>query len=112
MTSVLMSRQAVRHPLALTKKAHSLTDVLGAPAVGLVTSRLECARRADGGAAIVVASSRFMNRHGLNVDKAPVIIAGGEASGPLYPPKIIDENMFSCEEAANAALVLFLYSTH
>ncbi len=27
----------------------------------------------------------------------------GEASGPLYPPKVIDEEMFSCEEAVRAA---------
>ena len=68
-----------------------------------MTGLLECARRADGGAAIIVASSSFIQRYGLNAKRAPVIIAGGEASGPLYPPKIIDENMFSCEEAANAA---------
>jgi acetyl-CoA acetyltransferase len=103
MTAVLMSRQAVRHPKALTKKALSLEEVLNSPLVAPVTNRLECARRADGGAAVIVASSRFMQRHGLSDHKAPVIIGGGEASGPLYPPKIIDENMFSCEEATNAA---------
>ena len=26
-----------------------------------------------------------------------VILGGGEASGPLYPPETIDESMFSCE---------------
>jgi hypothetical protein len=26
-----------------------------------------------------------------------VILGGGEASGPLYPPATIDESMFSCE---------------
>jgi hypothetical protein len=106
MAAVLMSRQAVRHPYALTKRAVTLDEVLTSPAVGLVTNRLECARRADGGAALVVASSRFMREHNLldfNMNKrdkvrAPVIIGGGEASGPLYPPPIIDEEMFSCEQ--------------
>lgn len=27
----------------------------------------------------------------------------GEASGPLYPPPVIDEEMFSCEEAVRSA---------
>lgn len=26
-----------------------------------------------------------------------VVLGGGEASGPLYPPEEIDESMFSCE---------------
>lgn len=107
MAAVLMSRQAVRHPYALTKRAVTLDEVLSSPAVGTVTNRLECARRADGGAALVVASSRFMRDHGLldsntrsvHQTVAPVIIGGGEASGPLYPPPIIDEEMFSCEQA-------------
>lgn len=32
-----------------------------------------------------------------------MILGGGEASGPLYPPPVIDESMFSCEHAARAA---------
>ena len=27
----------------------------------------------------------------------------GEASGPLYPPKVIDDTMFSCEHAVHTA---------
>lgn len=114
MAAVLMSRQAVRHPYALTKKAVTLDQVLQSPTVGHVTNRLECARRADGGAALVVASTRFMREHGLldhknksannnnsnNRVRAPVILGGGEASGPLYPPPIIDEEMFSCEQVS------------
>lgn len=111
MVSVLMSRQAVRHPLALTRKPHDLERVLTAPQIGNVTNLLECARRADGGAAIIVASSRFIrdqtgssSSYRLNeYHNAPVIISGGEASGPLFPPDIIDEEMFSCEEAVKIA---------
>jgi len=39
----------------------------------------------------------------LNNRKMPVVLGGGEASGPLYPPPVIDEDMFSCEEASAKA---------
>jgi acetyl-CoA acetyltransferase len=104
MTAVLMSRQASRHPGALTQKPHSLEKVLSAPRIAPVTGLLECARRADGAAAIIVASTRFIKEHGLAAHAtAPVVVGGGEASGPLYPPPKISEDMFSCEEAANKA---------
>jgi acetyl-CoA acetyltransferase len=103
MVSVLMSRQAVSHPYALTKKPRTLEEVLASPQIGAVTNLLECARRADGGAAIVIASSRFIKRHNLDDIHAPVILGGGEASGPLYPPRVVDESMFSCDEACQFA---------
>ncbi|KAI8902707.1 hypothetical protein BC833DRAFT_613828 [Globomyces pollinis-pini] len=106
MCSALMSIMASRHPFALTKTPRTVDDVLNAPHVAPVTSVLECARRADGGAAILVASSRFLERKGLPKDTGVVIIGGGEASGPLFPPKDVDsisENIFSCEEAAAVA---------
>ena len=85
MAAVLMSRQAVKHPYALTKKSITLNDVLTSSKIGHVTNRLECARRADGGAAVIVASTRFMREHHMidsnmqlsdNI-KAPIIIGGG-----------------------------------
>ncbi|CAK9043410.1 Uncharacterized protein MTH_793 [Durusdinium trenchii] len=126
MVSVLMSRQAAKHPLALTRKAHSLEDVLRSRRgtegkIAPATNLLECARRADGGAAIIVASSNFMDEFGFfsrvlrqdGVSSARlgpvaatgglVVLGGGEASGPLYPPEEIDESMFSCEAAAASA---------
>ena len=121
MCSVLMSRQASRHPLALTREPRTLSQVLAAPAVAPATGLLECARRADGGAAIIVASSDFMDSR-LGHDSVSsssgvaaaalgpfaasggvVVLGGGEASGPLYPPPVIDEAMFSCEQATRAA---------
>ncbi|KAI8921509.1 thiolase-like protein [Entophlyctis helioformis] len=106
MCSALMSIMASRHPAALTKKTRSLSDVLNSTQVAPVTNVLECARRADGGAAILVASSAFLERRGLPRDMGAVIIGGGEASGPLYPakhPSLITEDAFSCEEAASLA---------
>jgi hypothetical protein len=83
MVAVLMSRQAVRHPYALTKKPLSLDYVLSADLVAPVTSRLECARRADGAAAIIVASTRFINEQKRSMTengplRAPFIIGGGK----------------------------------
>lgn len=102
MCSVLMSRQASRHPLALTRSPHTLARVLESPQVAPVTNLLECARRADGGAALIVASTRFLERNGLP-KRGVRILGGGECSGPLYPPPVIDEDMFSCEEACRTA---------
>ncbi|KAJ3079366.1 hypothetical protein HDU99_010975 [Rhizoclosmatium hyalinum] len=103
--SALMSLMAARHPHALTKSPRTIQDVLESQHVAPVTSVLECARRADGGAALLVASSRFMERMGLDKKLGVVVVGGGEASGPLYPPKPekINEEMFSCEEAAEQA---------
>lgn len=108
MVSVLMSRQACRHPEALTRAPHTLEEVLEAPAIAPSVGLLECARRADGGAAVIVASSRFLERRGIarrgNGGAGDVVIlGGGEASGPLYPPAVIDEEMFSCEQACATA---------
>ena len=70
-----MSQNAMRHPFALTKAPHTLADVLGAPAIGAVTGVLECARRADGGAAIVVVSTRFLKEHPkFDATNAPAIV--------------------------------------
>ena len=63
MVSVIMSRQAARHPLAMTKSPHSLEAVLNAHPVASVTGLLECARRADGAAAVLVASDAFLRQH-------------------------------------------------
>ncbi|KAI8916564.1 hypothetical protein PhCBS80983_g05021 [Powellomyces hirtus] len=104
--SALMSIMASRHPSALTRVPRTIDQILNARHVAPVTSVLECARRADGGAAILLASSNFIEQKGLARDKGVVVIGGGEASGPLFPPKNISdmsEEMFSCEEAAGVA---------
>jgi acetyl-CoA acetyltransferase len=101
MTSVLMSQQAIRHPQALTKRAHTLEEVLTSKPIGKATNLLECARRADGAAVIILASQRFLTTN--NIIPKVYILGGGEASGPLYPPKVLDEELFSCEEAVHRA---------
>ncbi|KAJ3331584.1 hypothetical protein HDU91_003298, partial [Kappamyces sp. JEL0680] len=103
--SALASLMAMRHPYALTREPRTIKQVLEAPPVGKVTTVLECARRADAGACVLVASSDFVERAGIHRDVCVDVISGGEASGPLYPPPIdqISPDHFSCEEAAAIA---------
>ena len=103
MVSVLMSHQASRHPRALNRRVYSLEEVLASRPVAPATNLLETARRADGAACVIVASSRFMEKNGIPCHSAPVILGGGEASGPLFPPRVIDDEMFSCEVAVDRA---------
>lgn len=118
--AVLMSRQAAHHPHALVQKPLSLQEVLDSRPIAPATNLLECARRADGGACVIVADSSFISRRlGPVVQPGDsscesargsasrkggiVILGGGEGSGPLTPPAIIEESMFSCGHAAASA---------
>ena len=109
-----MSVWGSRHPLSITKKPRSLKEVLEARPVTEFVSVLESARLADGAAAIIVASSEFLDQRlgpvgkGGNTGKTELsrritIMGGGEGSGPFIPPSSIDETMFSCGTAAQKA---------
>jgi acetyl-CoA acetyltransferase len=107
MVPVLMSHFAARHPGAMCKKPYSLDEVLASRPIGKVTNLLECARRADGAAAVILSSSKHWQRnYAKPLAQCPVVISTGEGSGPLFPPEIekITEQMFSCEGAAKFAL--------
>mmetsp|Transcript_29241 Transcript_29241/g.38449 ORF Transcript_29241/g.38449 Transcript_29241/m.38449 type:complete len:403 (-) Transcript_29241:790-1998(-) len=106
MVAVLMSRQAIRHPYAMTKRPLTLTDVLTSTKIAPVTNIFECARRSDGGAAILVCSSKFLETSGYDPFHYPVILGGGRAAGPLYPPKEISEACYlSCHQAVQTAYI-------
>jgi len=77
--------------------------VLSSAPVAPVTSSLECAKRTDGAAAVVIASSSHLASIGRSEDEGVAIIGGGEGSGPLHPPDTISEDMFSAEEAVQRA---------
>lgn len=77
----------------------TLQQVRDAPSIAPNISLLECARRADGAACLIVASTRFLKRQGLYRKGLPTVISTGESSGPLYPPLEMNETPFSCEEA-------------
>lgn len=80
-----------------------LQTVRDAPLVTPHLSVLECARRADGAACLILASNRFLARQGLYGEGMPTVIGGGESSGPLYPKRTITEAHFSCEQAMRVA---------
>ena len=90
-----------RHPGYTT-----LQEVREAPSVTPNISLLECARRANGAACLVLASNRFLARQGLYREGLPTVVSGGESSGPLYPhPQYqrINEAYLSCEQAMSHA---------
>ncbi len=105
MCAVLMSEQARHHPDSLNfeKTPLTLEQVLSSARIASMTNLYECARRTDGGAACVLASESYLKRHGRLQKEHVRVVSGAEASGPIYPPAIIDETMFSCEEAMAVA---------
>ena len=111
MVPCLMSHYGIKHPSSLmyNKNPYSLNDVLNSKQICPITNLLECARRADGGAAVIISSTGFVKNNYNDLNKPDfdiLILGGGEASGPLYPPiniNDITEDIFSCEEAASIA---------
>ncbi|CAD7930417.1 unnamed protein product [Amoebophrya sp. A25] len=114
---VLESWHSSRLPEALMDRRLTLEEVRASREVTKNISLLECARRADGAAAIVLASTRYLLQHHKGsrdggatfydhgrVKSLPVLLGGGEASGPLYPPERINESHFgSCSDACQLA---------
>ncbi|RNF08688.1 putative 3-ketoacyl-CoA thiolase [Trypanosoma rangeli] len=109
MVPVLMSCMAARHPDAMCRAPYTLDAVLRSRQIAPVTNLLECARRADGGVALILSSeahyARYFARHKLDRSK-PVVVSVGEASGSLFPPAIEDitPEFFSCKRAVKLAL--------
>jgi len=92
----------------------TLEKIRTSPSVAPNLSLLECARRADGAACLILASDRFLKRRNLWKADIPTIIGGGEFSGPLYPlgthqddPQtadgITDFTYLSCQQAMDHA---------
>eukprot|EP00960_Hanusia_phi_P045477 757269-Hanusia_phi.AAC.7 len=72
MVPVLMSAQAMYHPRAIQRLPYSLNDILTSAEIGPNLNLLECARKADGAAAILVSKNGKIKVEG-----------GAEASGPV-----------------------------
>ena len=119
MAVCLESLHAGRHPASLFRRKATasskddnelpsplyttLEQVQNAPTVTPHISLLECARRADGAACLILCSNRFLARQGLYQEGLPTVIGGGEASGPLYPRGAVTEAHFSCHQAMSMA---------
>jgi len=58
-------RHAAANPRALVSDTHTLQEILDSPPLHGPLTRLQCARSADGAAAVVIASERFVAQRGL-----------------------------------------------
>lgn len=107
MVPVLMSYNAVKHPEAMCRRPTTLEEVMTSRPIAPATNLLECARRADGAAVVIVSTEQFLRDSGSRKShrECPIVVGCGEGSGPLYPPSMenISEEMFSCELAAKSA---------
>lgn len=109
MVPVIMSSMSARHSDAICKKPYTLDDILHARQIAPVTNLPECARRADGAVALVLARDDYYKANlaaSSHAASRPFILSVGEASGPLYPPADMDDvtaETFSCHRAMNLA---------
>jgi acetyl-CoA acetyltransferase len=96
-------QQSMQNPYKYYSSYTTLDQVQSSTPVTPNISLLECARRADGAACLILASNRFLQRRSLWTPGIPVIIGGGAFSGPLYPPtdpnQITDAMYASCQQA-------------
>ncbi len=89
----------------------TLDQVQASPSITPNISLLECARRADGAACLILASNRFLKRRNLWKEGIPAVIGGGQFSGPLYPPTtnndgtggVTEHTYVSCQQAMDHA---------
>jgi hypothetical protein len=51
---------------------------------------------------------RWLERNGYGKRKGVAVLGGGEGSGPLYPPPVIDEDMFTADIAAELGTLIQL----
>jgi acetyl-CoA acetyltransferase len=66
-------RHSVNNPYSQFQDEYTLQDILDAPMVHDPLTKLQCCPTSDGGAAVVVASERFVREHGLE-DRAIEIV--------------------------------------
>lgn len=78
--SVLMSQHASHNPKAMSKKALTNKEILQSPKIGKFTTLRECARRADGAAAILIASDEFVQKRPWLRSRSLSIEGRGECS--------------------------------
>jgi acetyl-CoA acetyltransferase len=72
-------RHSVNNPYSQFRDHYSLKDVLNSPMIFDPLTKLQCCPTSDGGAAVVVASERFVEQHGLT-ERAVEIAGQGMAS--------------------------------
>jgi acetyl-CoA acetyltransferase len=66
-------RHSVNNPNAQFQEEYSLEDIRAAPMVHEPLTRLQCSPTSDGAAAVVVASRRFVEEHGLGARAVEIV---------------------------------------
>jgi acetyl-CoA acetyltransferase len=66
-------RHSVNNPYSQFQDEYTLEDILNAPMVHHPLTKLQCCPTSDGGAAVVLASERFVTEHGLAEQAVEII---------------------------------------
>nr|WP_279587039.1 lipid-transfer protein [Amycolatopsis arida] len=85
-------RHSVNNPYAQFQEEYSLEDVLGAKVIYEPLTKLQCSPTSDGSGAAVVASERFVERHGLAGRAVEVV---GQAMVTDLPSTFEDDSAIS-----------------
>lgn len=83
-------RHSVNNPYSQFRDQYTLEEILASPMVYDPLTKLQCCPTSDGGAAVVVASERFVNEHGLQ-DQAVEI--AGQAMATDFESSFGDSDM-------------------
>jgi acetyl-CoA acetyltransferase len=66
-------RHSVNNPYSQFQDQYSLEDILNAPMIYDPLTKLQCCPTSDGGAAVVLASERFVKQHGLEAQAVEIV---------------------------------------
>jgi acetyl-CoA acetyltransferase len=78
------SRNGTLNPNAQRRKARTMDEVLAAPQISGVLTRLQCCPVGEGAAAVVVASDEAIARHGLDFGRSVRVLASTSRSETVY----------------------------
>jgi acetyl-CoA acetyltransferase len=96
------ARHGLANPNARYRKEVSIDDVMASPTVADPLRLLDICATSDGGAALVISSMEYAERHGSS-SGSPVRIAGIGTVTPTYPQTIIEMPNFATDSAAVVA---------
>lgn len=102
MVAVKNHENGALNPYAQRQKVRTLDDVMrDAPLAGSLT-RLQCCPIGEGAAAVLVASSRAVNRLGLDRSRAVRVLSSVLRSEEMYPPGQDHDAALTADTAAQA----------
>lgn len=85
-------RHLANNPYTQFQDTYTLQEILDAPAIYEPLTKLQCSPTSDGSAAAVIASERFVERHGLSAQAVEIV---GQAMVTDMPSTFDDESAIS-----------------